>query len=463
MDATPAPAPARTSRTDGKPTKNANTKLIYARLRMMSSSGSDEPMSRQEFAEAVNAWQWEHLKVRDHLDENDIGSYERGEHHWPRRPRRDGFRGVTGAVTDAELGFYRNRRSPLAGVAIPGPERSDHEDGLIVEPSNGVVRSALIKTAGTAPTLMLDDLDRMDGVWRDGHRCSDEELVAILTCKLADSAADDGFHGPRHALPTVLGIIATVQRKARSVDWETRRPLMRVGAGAAEFAGWLYRDMGHPVAADYWRDRASEWGLEATDYAMAGYVLIKKSQASWDNRDAARMLGLAEAAQDGPWRLPSRIMAEAVQQQARGLAMVNGNRQKVDDTLERARELLAQGAGDDGPLAAHYGEQLFRLQTAICYGESGRPDEAAEIYATTLKAEVFSTRDFAYFSVLQAQTLATIQQPDKAASIGCSAFSAATMAGSARTMQELARLRVNLHPWRKRPAVASFARLMETV
>jgi len=41
--------------------------------------------------------------------------------------------------------------------------------------------------------------------------------------------------------------------------------------------------------------------------------------------DAGRMLGLAEAVQEGPWRLPARVMAEAMQQQARGLAMMSSS------------------------------------------------------------------------------------------------------------------------------------------
>ncbi|GGL17206.1 hypothetical protein GCM10012284_59740 [Mangrovihabitans endophyticus] len=74
-------------------------------------------MSRQELAEAVNAWQWQHEGVRDYLDENDIGSYERGDYRWPREPRRNGLRAVLGVQTDVELGFYRNRRSRSAPTA----------------------------------------------------------------------------------------------------------------------------------------------------------------------------------------------------------------------------------------------------------------------------------------------------------------------------------------------------------
>ena len=47
--------------------------------------------------------------------------------------------------------------------------------------------------------------------------------------------------------------------------------------------------------------------MKAADFAMPGYILIKKSQSAWDARDAARMLGLAEAVLEGPWQLPWRV------------------------------------------------------------------------------------------------------------------------------------------------------------
>src|SRR5262245_12298327 len=66
-----------------------NNKLIDARLRMRSHTGSGHPMSRQELAEAVNAWQWRACSKEDRLDETDIGRLERGEIRWPGRERRE--------------------------------------------------------------------------------------------------------------------------------------------------------------------------------------------------------------------------------------------------------------------------------------------------------------------------------------------------------------------------------------
>ncbi len=46
--------------------------------------------------------------------------------------------------------------------------------------------------------------------------------------------------------------------------------------------------------AGCWRDRAMEWAQATGDFPMQGYVLPRKSQAAWDERDALRMLTLAD-------------------------------------------------------------------------------------------------------------------------------------------------------------------------
>src|SRR5262249_18601268 len=138
----------------------------------------------------------------------------------------------------------------------------------------------------------------------------------------------------------VLGMIGAIQQTAREAPPTVRRDLLRVAAQSAEFAGWLYRDVGTPELANYWRDRATEWAQEAGDGAMQGYVLLKKSQAAWDERDAPRMLTLSQAVQDGPWRMPARIRAEAAQQEARAYAMLGADRDFIERRLDAARALL---------------------------------------------------------------------------------------------------------------------------
>ncbi|GGN38242.1 hypothetical protein FHR83_005452 [Actinoplanes campanulatus] len=445
-----------------------------ARLRLKSAFG-DGPPSREEFADRVNSVIDPRSKEGP-VTANDIGKIERGLVSYPREHRRRAYRVALGAKTDAEIGLVNRRDRPTDTIPVNGGDAflavsAGHLDSSFPKADSKEVELgpsmlpavAFQEQSPGAPGLTLDDLDRIDAVNRDARRYLDETLVAFLGEELDRCIADDGASGPRYALPRAIGVLSIIQRNIHVVKWSVHQPLLQVGSRAAEFTGWLYRDAGHPAAAEYWRDRASEWAMAATDFAMPGYILIKKSQAAWDARDAPRMLGLAEAVQVGPWRLPARIMAEAVQQQARGLAMLKSKRQHVDDTLEKARALLAEVSVDSTTLAAHYDKALFEAQVAICYGESGRPEEAAGIFEVVVKPDVFSARDYAYFSTLRAQTLAAASLPDDAASVGASIIPVAFTAGSTRTVRELSRLRNDLHPWRHRPAVASFMRLMQTL
>lgn len=83
-----------------------NTLLSDARRRIPSPSRSGRWMSRQELADAVNAYLFrEHPKLAG-IDANYIGKLERGGHRWPSGPRRAAFRAVLNATSDADIGLY---------------------------------------------------------------------------------------------------------------------------------------------------------------------------------------------------------------------------------------------------------------------------------------------------------------------------------------------------------------------
>lgn len=74
-------------------------------------------MSRQELADAVNAYIWREHNIEERLDAHDIGKLERGEHRWPGARRREAFQAVLHASTDAQLGFYITRRRSRDAVS----------------------------------------------------------------------------------------------------------------------------------------------------------------------------------------------------------------------------------------------------------------------------------------------------------------------------------------------------------
>jgi hypothetical protein len=306
------------------------------------------------------------------------------------------------------------------------------------------------------PFLTLDDLRHVVAALRNAPRYADPAVVDHYRGQLLAFAADDGKLGARRTLPLVLGTIGAIEQTAREARPTVRRDLLAVGARCAEFAGWLYRDLGVPELATYWRDRATEWAQEAGDSAMQGYVLLKKSQAAWDQRDATRMLTLAQAVQEGPWRVPVRVRAEAAQQEARASAMLGADVDFVERKLDEARNLLAGTplpTTTDEQMSQHYTSAVFAMQSALCYCEAGRPRVAVDLYAAELTEDAFSRRDYGYFTCLKGCALAALGEPDAAATTGMSALAIARATSSERTMRELMELAQRLSPWAQRPQV----------
>lgn len=311
--------------------------------------------------------------------------------------------------------------------------------------------------AVTLPAIGLDELQHIAIALADARRYADDAVTGYFRRQLADCAADDRHRGPKQNIPIMIGLIAAVEQLAREAKPEIRHELLRIGSRAAELAGWFYRDIVMPELANYWRDRAVEWAQATNDFRMQGYALLKKSQAAWDERDALRMLTLAQAAYEGPWRLPPHILAEAAQQEARAYAMMGRPFAVVERRLGQARELLDRhdpAAVDPGAgLSAHYDEALFNLQLAICYCEAGQSDQALERYAAWLTPVAFSLRDYGYFSSLEAQAYAVAEAPVDAAATGLRALELARATSSARTHQEILRLAGRLRLWRDRAPV----------
>ncbi len=251
----------------------------------------------------------------------------------------------------------------------------------------------------------------------------------------------------------MLAVVAAIEIHAREVKANVRRELLTVGAQAAEFVGWLYRDARHSHLSAHWRDRATEWAQEAGDWPMQGYVLLKKSQAAWDERDGLRMLTLAQAAHDGPWQLPPLVQAEIAQQEARGLAMTGQSSATVDAKLNEAWDVFTAAEATMSNFGCHYDRALLTMQTAICYCEAGRPGQAAQLYREHLDDEQISRHDRGYFLSLMARALAHAAEPDNAASAGHEALTVAVETHSLRTIHELKRVCALLAPWCSQPAV----------
>lgn len=320
-----------------------------------------------------------------------------------------------------------------------------------------LLRRTFLKRSGLAavalPAIGLDELKHIAAAMNDARRYADGEVVSYFERQLAGCAANDRKRGPKQSIPRTLGLLAAIENIAAQAKSDVRYELLRVGARTAEFAGWLYRDVAQPELAMYWLDRAVEWAQAASDFPMQGYVLLKKSQAAWDNRDGLRMLTLAEAVQNGPWQLPARVQAEAAQQVARGRAMLGGDTHIVEPHIGRARDLIDRASDEAPSLSPHYDEALFEIQVALTFAFSGLLEKALTIYDQWLLPETFARRDYGYLMVFKAAAKAEMGDPDGAAATGVEALAIAKETNSARTHAALISLAGDLRQHWQRPAV----------
>ncbi|MGV9834278.1 helix-turn-helix domain-containing protein [Nocardia niigatensis] len=311
------------------------------------------------------------------------------------------------------------------------------------------------------PPQHAEELERVGRALKDAQRYFDGSTVDFFRAQLARSKQDDGSQGPAAALPLVLGVIGAIRRHAGDVQPAVRRQLLAVGADGAEFAGWLYRDLHDPITATFLYDRAMEWAQDAGSLPMQGYVLLKKSQMAYDTRDTATLLGLAQAAKDGPWQLPDRVRAEVVQQEALGLAMSGEPAKLMERNLGQAQELLTSaGTPDNHELVSYFNQNTLLLRSACCYTEAGRPQVASQLFGQVLAGGSLSRRDAGFFGARRAKALALSGEPDEAAVVAVQSVSVARETHSERTMNVIVDVVRTLDPWSHRPKVRQLRELL---
>ncbi|WP_125775947.1 hypothetical protein [Antribacter gilvus] len=138
----------------------ANEHLRRRRESSLSPSGSGQPMTRAELAEAVNRYVWTTTGQHCHLDVNTLARYERGQIRWPSAVYRDGLRAVLGVARDADLGF---RPTPRGKTAAP----LSNPDSWVAQGASGPHDAQVGDSASVMSTLRRElmsyapELDRL--------------------------------------------------------------------------------------------------------------------------------------------------------------------------------------------------------------------------------------------------------------------------------------------------------------
>ncbi|WP_460962711.1 hypothetical protein [Parasphingorhabdus pacifica] len=232
-------------------------------------------MSRQELADAVNAWLHHHTNRAGALDAHYVARLERGAVRWPGREYRAGFRAILGVGTDSALGFLppNRARSALRDAPGNGPSITPVPEGH-VEPHEDERLSAVRGFPRRTDAAALDSLARV--------------LAGIRKLEDETSAAD--------VLPSVLAQRALVDRMVADARGRIRQQAVGLSSEIAQYLGWLY------VPSRLWEvalrhfDRAVALALEADDPLRLATALSFQADVAMRTGDLRTAQALAEAA-----------------------------------------------------------------------------------------------------------------------------------------------------------------------
>lgn len=323
-----------------------------------------------------------------------------------------------------------------------------------------------ILAAGTAAATFPamgspDDAERARRALEQPTRV-DAEVLGCFHRTLGEFYRMDKMLGPGRLIGPVLSQIGVLDGLRSSVRPPHADQFFQVLAQHAEMAGWLLQDSGDLDSASSWSRRAAEWAHCAGDANMAAYMLVRQANIAVLAGDYAAVVQLAAAARRTPGEVDPKLLALALQQQARGHARLGENRMCFT-LLDQAAGILGQHPDvtvEGAPIYLHkYDLRTLTEQSASCYQVTGQADRAVAILEDTI-ADTSSSlvRDRGHLTAKLAVAVTRISHPDpaRAASLGLAALDVARQTGSGRILGELRTLDRRLSTrWPEHPASLS--------
>jgi tetratricopeptide (TPR) repeat protein len=376
--------------------------------------------------------------------------------------------------------------NPTMHVANPGPamvltdtaqESSDDEgisvpcrlrDGRVTFVT--VPRRAFLNSAGLGTLAALGLGPSATGAPVDGQPLARPARVSAygptpierlnkLRRLLIDS---DNLLGPRQAIAAVHEQIQVIQQLRAEASTSDGRQLRKLQTEFAEFASWLYQDLGEHQRAGYWLDRALQWSHTVGDTDLTAYVMARKSQLAGETHDLVDIVDLAEAAQQLT-RPRSRLQAVSLTYQAFGHAL-RGEAAASERTFAQARTLAEALHNDPGPWGVWLDSSYVDVHQAQGLQALGRHAEAAAAFTQAIAQlpDGFH-RDRGVYLARAAVAHASAGAPEQAADAGLQALAIAEDTSSGRILRGLADLDGALSPWAEVSQVVDFRAAFDSI
>lgn len=471
-----------------------------ARERLPSPSGAPRPISRQELADAVNAYLYREHGVKDKVNQDHIGRIERGRTRWPGEWRRLAFRAILGAATDAELGFWFHRTAPPARRDGPRPtspvlttthgdptrpvlgfpltQLSRHMSEVLVESiPHTEVRADVPAVVDVATGLWRADMERRSIIRNvafaatafavpalramapvderpvsDGRRVVEEPDIETVRRMTATLRGLDNQYGGGHIRETAVRFLDAEVAPLLSGRFSESvgRSLMSATAELTQLAGWAAYDAGLHGLGQLYLVQALRLSVTAADRALSAEILAAMSHQSAYLGSPVEAVDLARAA----GRIASEVgipalVAEAAVLEAHGCAMA-GDERECTAALARAEAALDKADRSHDPAwIGYFDEAYLSAKFGHCFSALGRGELAERFAHRSLDMDHRYVRGRQFNLALYAMAFVTREKPqvDQAAAIAMEAVQVAEGLRSARSVDYLARLADRLAPY----------------
>ncbi len=408
-----------------------NNVLRAARQRTASLASPDVGLSRQELAELVNTYVWEHHDKVLYHSANWVGQLERGRIRWPGTVAREALRSILGAPTDAALGFTGDPRSARAAEKL---ENVDRQQLIRTGISLGIGALAL-----EGPLAAILEISEPTPIPR---RIGAPEIEQVRATTSMFSSLDFTYGGGL-ARDAVMGQLRWAAGLRNATCPDQLRPELYSAIGAlAKDAAWMAFDVGaYEDARRVFRfalacaEKAGDWELRADVLGCMGVLEIRAGRPD-------EGLTLAEHGLVRADRLTETGLSMLHTTRGRALAKMR----RVNETLTAigtAEDHFARSTPADDPpflaywnaafLAGNTGQALFDL--AILGHDPARATDRLTAAAARHTAGHARSRTICV-TKLASLTMAT-GDPLQAATLGHAALDAAGAIHSRRVTDDL--------------------------
>jgi len=454
-----------------RPDLTPNTQLRAARERMLSPTGSQRPMSRQELAETINAYLWHKHRRRAALDGNYIGKLERGDHRWPQEIYREAFRAVLQVAADAEIGFYIIRTPEPTGTEVEPP---------IAETSSAVSADDAFETLAQLGENRRTLLRAIAGVAAAsglfGHRWESTRRVG-----LSDITRLNAVAGLYRSLDYEFGggmLLADVNKFAESASalldlsyGDSVAPsLLSAVAAVRQLAGWTAFDAGRHSDAQRHLLSAERAAAAAEDVLLAArvrYCQARQFQHLRHHRDALDTVRLARQHVGGV--ATPAITAMLLGAEAASLAAL-GNGRDALQILGQASDSFARVDADREPeWMRFYDKGEVFAQYGRVYRDMARNDRSHGPAAVKWVNKAITSfgpqnvRSTVLNEVGLCSALFLADEPEQALVVGRGVLTHAERLSSSRVIDRIVNLRRDLTRHRTRRDVAAFERALTRI